>query len=85
MAAIPTTHNKLNILDPTTFAIAISLLPFKAAVTLTAASGALVPNATIVKPIIKVGTLKILAIDEEPTTNVSAPFIRSKKPIINNI
>lgn len=64
-------------------AIAISLLPLMAAVILTAASGALVPKATIVNPIIKGEILKNLAIDEAPETKVSAPFINSINPIIN--
>lgn len=54
-----------------------------AAVILTAASGALVPKATIVNPIIKGEILKNLAIDEAPETKVSAPFINSITPIIN--
>ena len=54
-----------------------------AAVILTAASGALVPKATIVNPIIKGEILKNLAIDEALETKVSAPFINSINPIIN--
>ena len=46
MAAQPMTVNKLKILDPMTFPREISLLPLKAAVMLTAASGALVPMET---------------------------------------
>ena len=44
----PITINKLNILEPITLPIAIPFWPFIEAVMLTAASGALVPNATIV-------------------------------------
>ena len=62
--------------------IAISLLPDRPAVMLTAASGALVPIATIVNPIIIEGTLNFFAIDEAPSTNISAPFISNTKPII---
>ena len=51
-------------LEPRTFPTAISLLPAKDAVALTASSGALVPNATIVSPIIILGTRNILATDE---------------------
>ena len=63
---IPTTISKLNILEPTTFPIAIPFCPLSAAVILTAASGALVPKATIVRPIINGGNLSILAMVEEP-------------------
>ena len=49
------------ILEPTTLLKAISLLPEKAAVMLTAASGALVPIATIVKPIIRLGICRARA------------------------
>ena len=41
----------------------MSFAPANAPVILTAASGALVPNATIVNPIIKLGIFKLLAID----------------------
>ena len=67
-------------LEPTTFPMAISLLPFTAAVILTASSGALVPNATIVSPIIKDGIRRRLAIEEAPSTNQSAPFTSRKNP-----
>ena len=60
----------------------MSFWPFNAAVTLTAASGALVPIATIVNPIIIEGTLNFFAIDEAPSTNTSAPFISNANPII---
>ena len=57
-AQIPTTASKLNKFEPTTLPSAISFWPLNAAVILTAASGALVPKATIVSPIIKLGILK---------------------------
>ena len=50
---------------------------------LTDASEALVPIATIVRPIIIDGIPNILATDMHPSTNISAPFIRSIKPIIS--
>ena len=68
--------------DPTTLATLISFCPAKDDVTLTAASGALVPIATIVNPIIIEGTLNFFAIDEAPSTNTSAPFISNANPII---
>mgnify|MGYP006974352277 CR=1 FL=1 len=48
---IPKIIRMLRILLPTIFPIVISALPPHAAVILTAASGALVPIATIVRPI----------------------------------
>ena len=51
----------------------ISLLPLKEAVILTAASGALVPKATIVSPIINVGIFNTFARLELPSTKISAP------------
>ena len=59
-------------------------IPDRAALMLTDASGALVPIATIVRPIITLGTLRILAREELPSTKKSAPFTRSAKPIISN-
>ncbi len=54
-AQAPQTTIRLKILEPTTLLIAMVLLPFKAAAMLTAHSGALVPMATMVRPIIIVG------------------------------
>ena len=47
---------------------AISLLPARDAVVLTASSGALVPNATIVSPMMILGTLSARAIEELAST-----------------
>lgn len=82
-AQIPTTTSPLKMFDPMILLIAISLLPESAAFMLTEASGALVPIATIVRPIITLGTLRILAREELPSTKKSAPLIKSAKPIIN--
>ena len=49
-----------------------------------AASGALVPIATIVRPIIIDGIFRYLAIVELPSTKKSAPFTRRTNPIISN-
>ena len=84
-AATPTTTNKLKIFDPTTLPTVISLAPANAPVILTAASGALVPNATMVNPIIKLGIFKVLAIDDAPSTNKSAPLIKKMNPMTNKI
>ena len=80
-AATPTTTNKLKIFDPTTFPTVISFAPANAPVILTAASGALVPNATMVNPIIKLGIFNDFAIEDAPSTNQSAPLINKMKPI----
>ena len=47
----PTTNKILKILDPMMFPIAISALPFLAAVTEVTSSGNEVPKAAIVRPI----------------------------------
>ena len=59
---IPRIKSELQIFDPTALPIDISALPFNAAVILTAASGAEVPNATMVRPIIKDGIPNAFAI-----------------------
>ena len=84
IAETPRTTRILKKFEPTTLATLISFWPAKEEVILTAASGALVPMATIVSPITIAGTLNFLAIDAEPSTNKSAPLIRKKKPISNN-
>ena len=80
-AHAPITTNKLKILEPMMLPSEISLFPASPALILTAASGALVPMATIVRPIITEGTFKIPAMDEEPSTKKSAPLISNTKPI----
>ena len=50
----------------------------------TAASGALVPKATIVNPTISVGIFKIVAILLDPLTKISDPFIKIANPTISN-
>ena len=59
---------------------AISFEPESAAVVLTASSGALVPSATIVSPIMRPETLKRRASDALPSTNTSAPLTSAAKP-----
>ena len=51
----------------------------------TANSGALVPKATIVRPINILDNLQFKARLEAPSTNISAPLIKTIKPIINKI
>ena len=71
----PNISKTFAILLPKTFPIAISELPLKLENIFMISSGADVPNETSVRPIIKSLTLYLFAIDEEPSTNKSAPFI----------
>ena len=80
----PRIINTFKMLLPTIFPIVMSALPFIAAVILTAASGALVPIATIVKPTISCGIPNFVAIPAAPSTNQSEPFTRNTNPKINN-
>ena len=75
----------MKIFEPITLFKAIALLPFNAASILTAASGALVPNATTVSPITTDGTFNFLATPEAPSTKKLAPPTRHIKPIISQI
>ena len=84
-AQIPTTTRPLKIFEPTTLLMAISLLPASAALMLTDASGALVPMATMVRPMMTLGTFRIPAREELPSTKKSAPLIRSINPTSNNM
>ena len=68
VAHIPKIASKLNIFEPIMLLRAISLEPSAAADMLTASSGALVPQATIVSPIIKPDTLKFFARAALPST-----------------
>ena len=83
-AHTPTTTNPLKIFDPTTLLMAISLLPARAALMLTEASGALVPMATMVSPITTLGTFRIWAREELPSTKKSAPLIKRTNPTTSN-
>ena len=81
IAAQPTTASRLKILEPMMLPRDIPLLPFIPAVMLTAASGALVPMETRVRPMMIEGIFSNLAIEEEPSTKKSAPLISKTKPI----
>ena len=48
-------------------------------------SGALVPMATMVRPMMTLGTFRIPAREELPSTKKSAPLIRSINPTSNNM
>ena len=73
----------LNKLLPITLLTAIALLPVREDVIETAASGALVPNATIVNPTIIVGIFNRDAILLAPSTKKSEPFIKNTNPTNN--
>jgi len=70
------------IFEPTTFPRVISLFHFRLAVTLTVSSGRDVPNATTVKPMTRLDTPNRFAMDAEPETRKSAPFMRTTRPTI---
>ena len=82
-AVSPRITSTFIILLPTTFPMVISALPFIAEEMLTAASGALVPIATIVRPMISWGIPSLEAIPAAPSTNQSAPLISITKPNTN--
>ena len=79
-AAQPATSIRFTIFEPTTFPMAIPSTPWIAEVTLTASSGRLVPNETIVRPMTIEGMWNAFAIAEAPSTKKSAPFTRNANP-----
>ena len=81
---IPQIAIKLNRFEPMALLMAREFCPLREAVIVTEHSGRLVPIATIVIPIISVGTRSRLATLTLPSTKKSAPFIRSTKPIISS-
>lgn len=84
-AETPITAKILKMLLPITLPKDIALVPANAEVMDTAASGALVPNATMVNPTIMVGIFKLYATLLAPSTNTSAPLIKSTNPMISKI
>lgn len=78
--AIPKISKIFVMLLPTMFPMAMSALPCREEMSDVASSGALVPNDTIVKPIISCGTCNFFAIPAAPSTNQSAPFTKPTKP-----
>ena len=73
-AVPPRIKPRLNIFDPITLPILISDCPEKAALMVTANSGADVPKATTVSPITKSDTCSVWAISAAESTSQSAPF-----------
>jgi hypothetical protein len=76
MAATPNTNMELTMVEPTTLANTISLLPLKRLLNEINNSGVLVPKATIDKEIINLGIFRLLDVEAIPSTNRSAPFIK---------
>lgn len=80
MAVIPRIRNTLDILEPRTFPIDISVLPPSAASTDTTSSGTLVPTATIVRPIIASDIFHFLASATAPSTRILPQTVRRMRP-----
>ena len=74
MAVPPRIKPRLKILEPITLPMDISVCCDIAALMVTANSGADVPKATTVSPIIKSDTFRVCAISEAESTSQSAPF-----------
>ena len=79
-AAAPRTSVTLVMFEPTAFPIPISRLPAAAAMPETSISGADVPNATMVSPMTRRLTPKLLASPAAPYTKRSAPQTTAMKP-----
>ena len=75
----PNISAMLDMFDPTTAPIAMLSLLFKTEEIPTNISGAEVPNATIVNPIVNSLTPIFFAIKDELSTNLSAPQINTAK------
>ena len=79
-AAAPSTSSTFAMLEPTTLPTARPVCPLNAEPTLTASSGALVPNATTVRPTTMGDRPNRTATRPAPLTNTSAPATSSTKP-----
>lgn len=82
--ASPRMTRILLMLLPITLPKSISAFPDRCELNEIASSGAEVPNATIVKPIIIVDILKFRAKETDPSTKRSAHLIRMMNPRITN-
>jgi hypothetical protein len=85
IAETPSIKKILAILLHNILPIAIAVCPVVLANKFTTSSGIDVPKATIVSQITIEEILALLAIETEPSTSKSAPFIRNTKPTTNNI
>ena len=84
IAAQPTMSIAFIVFDPTTLPTAISGVPFNAETRLTNNSGADVPAATMVSPMMISGTFILRANDEAPSVSLSAPNKTSATPTTIN-
>ena len=80
VAVTPRIQRMLKIFDPTTLPIAMSDCFRKAATTLVASSGRLVPAATTVRPITASDTPQDFAKAVAPSTNSCEPRIKTPSP-----
>ncbi len=69
---------------PITLPTAMSVLPARVACKLTVICGALLPKATMLKPMISGRTLRLAARRTAARTRISAPIISNTKPLINS-
>src|SRR5690606_22793890 len=79
-AEIPRMRSTLKMLLPTTFPREMSAWPRTDATTLTASSGALVPNATTVNPMTRGEMPMAAATRASPRASASAPTVRIARP-----
>lgn len=84
IAKNPNMTNIFIIEEPTTFPIAISGFPRRAAITDVTISGALVPIATIVRPMIDSDTIKVRAMSTAPSTSIFHPKNNTAVPPITH-
>ena len=82
---MPRIKSKLKLLLPITLPKAAELYPFMDEVMLTSSSGVEVPSATTVSPMAIFEILNFFAIEEEPLTKKSAPFMSIANPTSNKI
>jgi hypothetical protein len=71
------------LVPPSTLPKTISEEPLEAAITFTTNSGAEVPKATTVNPIMILGIPKLVAKPDAASTSLSAPKINRTSPVIN--
>ena len=81
----PKINAMFDIFDPTTAPIAIDSVPLRTDEIPTNISGAEVPKATIVKPIVNSLKPSFFAIRDELSINLSALHIKTDKEMINPI
>ena len=82
IAAQPTMSMQFIVFEPTTLPTAKSGVPFRADTRLTKSSGAEVPAATMVRPMIISGTFILLASAAAPSVSLSAPNSTNATPRI---